>query len=240
MGFPWPCSRLCVGGGRGLPLAVTQACVEAKVGRCEVSERLSHPVDILHLPLQGAPSPDPFQQPAAQAPRTPTCGLEASTGPPATEGCWPGPCCGSASPGWWPPTLGPPKTLGLPQDPSPAPASGLCAGHLSGAESQPPPVATHGTGRPAGLSSCGPQQPPQLWLKWGWATPLPIPARVLCPRPELQLSPLHSPVPRSCRQQVLWQQCLHGVAHVNPRTPVDRGWSTCSAGTSRSLNTLKL
>lgn len=130
-----------------------------------VPERLGHQIYFLHLPLQGAPSPDPFQGPEASTPCISACGLEATPGPPATEECQPSPWDGSASPGQPPPTPGPPQV------PTPAPAGGLCAGHLPGAEPQPPPVAAGWVGRPTGLSPHGPQQPPQLRLRWSGPCP---------------------------------------------------------------------
>lgn len=125
-----------------------------------VPERFGHQIYFLHLPLQGAPSPDPFQGPEASTPCTSAWGLEATRGPPAAEERQPSPCDGAASPGRPPPTLGPPQV------PSPAPAGGLCAGHLPGAEPRPPPMAAGWVGRPTGLRPHGPQQPPQLRLRW--------------------------------------------------------------------------
>lgn len=161
------------------------------------------------LQTQGALSADSFQWPAAPAPCTPACGLEASSGSPATGEGQPGSHYGPASPGWWSTTLRPPATLGLPKAPSPAPAGWLYAGHLPGAEPQPPPVAACRASWPARLSTCGPQQPPQLWLKWIQATPLPIPpswSAILTP--ELQPSPCPGPAPRSPFRQLVLQQ-LH-------------------------------
>ena len=72
-------------------------------------ERLDHWVYFLHLPVQGAPSPDACQWLAASVPCSPSCSLEAAPGPPAQEECQPGACQGSASPQWPPPTLGSPQ-----------------------------------------------------------------------------------------------------------------------------------
>lgn len=138
-------------------------------------------------PLQGASSQDPCQRPAAPAPCTPACDPQAAPGPAATEGRQSGPCRGSASPEWSPSTLGPPKAQ------SPSPAGRLYAEHLPGAEPQSPPVAAPGIGRPPGPSPHGPQQPPQLWLRWG----RPRPSQTLHPNPRAAAQPSPSPAPRA-------------------------------------------
>lgn len=116
-------------------------------------------------PLQGAPSLAAFQRPAAPA----SCALArcpgATPGPPRRAERRPGPCCGPAPLERLPPTPGPPQAQG------PAPAGGLWAGHLPGAETQPPPVAAHRIGWPTGLVPRGPQQSPQLWLGGCWPHP---------------------------------------------------------------------
>lgn len=140
-------------------------------------------------PTQGAPSQDPFQWPEASTPYTSACGLEATPGPPATEECQPSPRYGSASPGW------PPPALGSPQVPSPAPAGGLCAGHLPGAEPQPPPLAAGWVSWPTGLSPHGPQQPPQLWLTRSWPYPCLAQPGCCASIPELHLGPQSPPSP---------------------------------------------
>lgn len=163
-----------------------------------VPERLARRTYFLHLPLQGAPSPDSFQWLAVPAPCSLACGLEAAPGPPAPEECQPGPCYGSASPEW------PPPTLGSPQAPSPAPACGLCAGHLPGAEPQPSPVAAYRLSRPTRLSPCGPQQPAQLRLRRG--RPYPCLSQLGCRAliPELQLSPQPRTSPEAPAKSSHW------------------------------------
>ena len=118
-------------GGCGLPLAVLQpvgwgglplACWPVTLGlwaspghapgcwkAVGFPERLDRWIYFLHLPVQGAPSPDTCQQLAASVPCSPSCSLEATPGPPAQEECQPGACQGSASPQWPPPTLGFPQ-----------------------------------------------------------------------------------------------------------------------------------
>ncbi|XP_019524097.1 PREDICTED: ADM2 isoform X1 [Hipposideros armiger] len=135
-------------------------------------------ISLLYLSLSGTlsrrqdgsrrlalPRQDTFQWPAAPAPCTLACGLEATPDSPATGESQPGHCYGSACPEWPPPTLGPPQAQ------SPVPAGWLCARHLPGTEPQPPSMAAHRIGRPTGLVPHGSQQPPQLWL--GWNRPWP-------------------------------------------------------------------
>lgn len=156
-----------------------------------VSEKLGRQVYFLHPPLQGAPSQDPFQWREASSPHTSTCGLEATAGPASGEERQPSPRSGAASPGRPPPAPGPPQV------PSPAPAGGLCAGHLPSAEPQPPPMAAGWVSRPTGLSPYGPQQPPQLWLRWRGPSPRLAPPGCCTSVPELRLGPLSPPSPRS-------------------------------------------
>lgn len=138
-------------------------------------------------PLQGPSSQDPCQRPTAPAPCTPACDLQATPSPVATEGRQSAPCRGSASPEWSPSTLGSPKAQ------SPAPSGGLCAEHLPGTEPQPPPMAACGIGRSPGPSPHGPQQPPQLWLRWG----RPCPSQMLLPNPRAAAQPSPRPTPRA-------------------------------------------
>lgn len=180
-------------GETGLPLPVTPGLCGGEIG-CfwRVPKRFGQQVYFPHPPLQGAPSPGPFRWPEAGTPCRSACGLEATPGPPATEERQPSPCHGSPSPGWPPPTPGPPQV------PSPAPEGGLWAGHLPGAQPRPPPMAAGWVSRPTGLSPRGPQQPPQLRLRWS-RTDLGL-SRPGCqppsPVPELHLGPPAPTQPR--------------------------------------------
>lgn len=96
------------------------------------------------------PPARPEAHPAARTPASPPARPEAH--PPAR--CPPAPRCAA----------GPSARRGSPA-PRAAAAGGLRAGHLPGAEPQPPPVAAEGTVGPPGLVPHEPQQPPQLRLR---------------------------------------------------------------------------